>query len=188
MKNQSNYQKVNDEIISKLNTFFALKLNDEVVDAMVEDLGNFSRDTLRKAFVEIRRNCKKMPSLAEILHFCKKNPDETANVKKNNDARVVFGTARLEDIKPDKAREILGSDVGQYALQLGVGMSLIVEYERSGKQDFSKEFVLHQKNAFQSAIDDLEKNKSLPCYTALANLLNTMQAREKKLKDMCYLG
>lgn len=71
MLNQSNYDKVNSKMIAPLNVFFSTRLPDEMVDAFVEDLSEYSAETLGKSFKQLRRSCKRMPTLAQVIEVCK---------------------------------------------------------------------------------------------------------------------
>lgn len=187
MQNQTSYDRINTAMIARLNLFYNTRLSDEVVEAMVEDLSRFSTEALKEAFKKIRGKCKKMPSLAEVIEHCEKaqeaiyakNPKPSVGYKKH--VAHLTGTMKAEDHAIDDVIEIFSTDAGKLALELGVGFSCMVEYERTGKKDFEEDWVRRQHKFLLQGIADLEASKDSFVYKPLSGLLNTITERERKL-------
>lgn len=71
MPSQSDYEKVKIYLLTPLCTQFGVKrLDDLVVDGFVEELRKYSEATLIAAFSRLRREAKRMPTLAQTLEAC----------------------------------------------------------------------------------------------------------------------
>ena len=182
MQNQNDYDRINKYMIAPLCQLFKFaKIEDEFVAGFVEELSEFSDETLKKAFKQLRRERKSMPSIAHAYEACKDQVTfkETGQITQHN----TFHCVKMAEVfHPQKAKEILSSRAGQLALSLGVAHDLLSEYECTGRMDFDESFVRRMAKSHQSNCQALVKMPlDNPFSQCVNSLYEAVMERERRL-------
>jgi hypothetical protein len=187
MYNQDDFQKVSDNVIDPLKRHYGVKFDAEMIDDYVGDLRSYSVDILRTAVADIRRQEKRRPALAHILEACEKHKPRPAGEHKQSKPRFhCMGHAEVQH--PVSTREILSSSAGQLALELGVARDFLIEYECSGKKDFTeadaRKALIAIKGSIQALFDYRQKHGDLAL--EWERRFEDMQEREQRLYGLFY--
>lgn len=180
------YLKVKAAVITPIEKHYGGTLNEEQIEAFVEDLGGYGEDVLNAAWKEVRRTCRTRPTLAHVLDAVRANlaPASSAvpRTRKEGDFHC-HGNAALAD-------RVMRSPVGQLALREGVGYGLWMLAWRDGREDLSENDVWHQKRAWREACDRLAafSDQASGQYKRLVGLHDAMQRREADLRKRFFGG
>lgn len=192
MPTQADYDKVNSCMIAPICVLFSSKFVDEMIEAFVEDLSGYSSEILKGAFKSLRRECKRIPTLAQVIDYCeaqKKLAKTTAIAFSPKKLSTVFHCmGHVEVIQSAQAKEILESAAGQYALEIGVGRELLVAYEINGGKDFDESDVKKFKRQVDDSLAALREaaDRKNPNYEHFLGMFNESQVREKRLYEKYY--
>lgn len=100
--NQGTIAKIQRHVIDPLHGLFGATINEHLLDAYVEELGNYSEQTLDLAIKHIRRESKRTPTLANIIDavYTVLNKQRRANAGSNS------GKPFVNEIR-EKQRELV---------------------------------------------------------------------------------
>lgn len=185
--NQQRTESVIKHIITPIEALFG-EFKPEARKIIIESLVRFDDKALEQGGKKVCREVKSFPKLAHIMEACEHfTPSAEQKIRTEKKAERYHCRGNAEDFHKQETQEILGSSIGQRALELGVGRELLLEYEKTGRKDFDLAFVMKAKEfldvAAQEVVKMTEKN---PDRAALESFFDSMLDREKKLYAKFY--
>lgn len=164
--NAKDYQRITSLVVDKVAAWWK-PYNDGMIDAVVEDLAEFSDVTLEKAMKHLRRTCKNQPKIAQIVEACK---EQTAT--KESGALPVYSKQK----EAIDAEAIMRSPIGRYAAMAGHSRDMWIAITSAGKREFTVEDIRGWQRAKAESIQLLTHfpNKKFPLYEALEKMFGTM--------------
>lgn len=180
MSTQAEFLKVNQHVIDPLIRHFGVEIDPDTVSDYVEDLRAYPEETLKSAMGKLRRECKRRPSMAQIIEACEifKTTPAKPSQRREPPSSVYhpFG---------EEAKNVLRSDTGQLALRNEVGYDVWLTCWRDGKLDFTegdiRRYVQHRLLALEAL--SLGENIGNPKLDHFRRLWGAMQERNSKLKN-----
>lgn len=186
MPNQYDFQRIKEHIIEPIQRHWSGEFDAQMIADYVDDLCGFSTEVMKKSMLALRRDQKRRPNLATIYSTCRSQVVSHEPPKQKKSERAHCTHAELDH--PQVVLEIMESESGRLALELGCSRDLIMDYERTGKRDFTIEEV-REKNSFvkkaAEALSEALRTKNI-CAPALLSLYDAIQHREKCLYEKYY--
>src|SRR5581483_10023817 len=145
------FEKVHRCILGPLFRLFRGEINEEMTEAIVDEIGHYPEETLTEGMKIVRRTCKSYPKIAHIVEACeqaekgRRKPSECGPVK-STIPQEYLSEAEIVMLKP----------FGQMALREGWGGSLWARTKETGRTDWNENdavrFRINQENAVQAAM------------------------------------
>jgi hypothetical protein len=125
----------------------------------------------------VRRTVESQPKLAHIIEACEKARQErsrTAPAPQPPSEQTFIGNTAL-------AKQVMQSDIGRRACELGVAQSVWLYAWRDSKSDFTDQDLRRYKRALQEGADGLVELQDSVVKSSLSGLFYHMQQEEKRL-------
>lgn len=151
MSNQDDFQRITSLVIKPIERHFNCQFDAETIGDYIDDLSRFSTETLQESMFDIRREQKRRPSLAVVFEACRKNAPKTKDSIHDEVKNKFHCAGHAEIFHSRVAEEILSTPAGQMALEIGVGIDLLNEYECTGRKEFDNGFVMKCKKGMEDA-------------------------------------
>lgn len=185
MQNETRFEDICAIIIDPIKRHWGGDFEPETISEFVDELGHYPNHLLKSGMKKVIREQKHRPRLATIIEACERDIPLAKPQDTGKDTRFHLYD-KAEYAHKSVAKQILASPAGKLAMQLGVGFSLMVEYEKTGRRDYNEAFVRKQKTALDECavlVNEAFKIKN-PQAEAYRGLLDAMTWREKNLEAM----
>lgn len=175
--NPQDFDRITEHVISKVAAWWK-PYNDDVIDALIEDLAPFDNITLQVAMKKLRKTCKNQPRISQIIEAC----EEMTKTKESGRVGTYEDIQAAKRPKEHELREILSTPIGRLAAEAGCMRDMWLE-ALEGKKDFTEKDIARWNASKAEGIRLMLEHpaKQSPEYRACEKLWYGMQKQSEDL-------